>query len=67
MAMFSASHASDMEISGIFLLLHIDNFTACLNGYPAESVHPARHAGGNAAERRPEQERVQGGNRQTCQ
>ena len=34
-----------------FPFAHIDNFIACLNGYPAESVHPPRHAGENAAER----------------
>lgn len=34
-----------------FPFTHIDNFIACLNRYPAQSVHPARHAGGNAAER----------------
>ncbi len=34
-----------------FPFTHIDNFIACLNGYPVQSVHPARHAGGNAAER----------------
>lgn len=31
--------------------MNLDNFTACLNRYPALSAHPARRAGENAAER----------------
>lgn len=44
-------HAQAWKASGVFPFADLDNCTACLNGYPALSAHPARRAGENAAER----------------
>lgn len=49
-----------------FPFADLDNFTACLNGYPASSAHSACRAGENAADKEPGLERVRDGNRQTC-